>query len=108
MALTSINDGKILNVTHDATADWIWKDATHGWSGFEDGIYVDMIMWFPNTDDDEIIIRNNDSAGPIIFKCKASNDTDQRVAYFNGMKLKPCAYGADLTGADQILGIIIK
>ena len=108
MALESVRDGKILELTHDATTAWTWQNTSHGWGAGSSYLKISHIHWIPNAADDVICIHNNSKSGPIIFYAKAADVYDQRIVYFYGAALQPVIHETTTTGADQKVIIFVK
>lgn len=56
---------------------------------FLTGPKMDSIQFSPGAQDDALIIRHKLATGPVIFHCKGTADTDQRIKHYEGRRVRP-------------------
>ena len=89
MATTVTKNGRIIHITV-LDADWSWNEATKGYPDRDD-LEISSIQFNPSAATDQCVMREGDAAlGPIFFDVTCADTTDQRVKYFDGLRLRPC------------------
>jgi len=89
MANTISLDGNVLQISAIDT-DWTWSDTFPAYK-YPNGIKIESIRFDTAASTDVCIIKQVDGTGERLFK--ASGHTveavDEKIQYFNGVRLKP-------------------
>jgi len=94
-ANTVVMDSPVVHITVN-DADWTGQTRE-----------IDSIQFNPAATDDEVVIKNGDANGAIIFKAKASDAYEEQIKYFNTRLLTPFIDVSDCTVGSTFEVIVI-
>lgn len=91
--------GNSAEVRLDGSTDWLWNSDLPGeLKSHPNGIFLKAIRFHPGAANDEMIVREEDAYGPALFQVKCANAYDDRIQYFEGVRLhKPVVIASQCT-----------
>lgn len=97
MANNTIINGTQIEITLDGSTDWLWHtdlpdDINNG------PIYLRAIQFQPSGNNDVMVIREASVDGSAMFRCKCSDDTqDKRIEMNKFVMRRPVIDASDIT-----------